>query len=75
MNNSFFGKTKENVRRHRDLKLVMLERKINYLVPESNYHTTQWNMKNIFLEKSLKKIGENIPRPFLRKSKLSVSLD
>ena len=75
MNNSFFGKTKENVRRHRDLKLVISERKINYLVSESNYHTTQCNMKNIFMEKSLKKIGEKISRPFLRKSKLSISLD
>ena len=33
-------------------------------------------MKNIFLEKSYTKFGgENIPRPFCKKSKLSISLD
>ena len=34
------------------------------------------NMRNIFLEKSYTKCGgENIPRPFCKKSKLSISLD
>ena len=34
------------------------------------------NMRNIFLEKSHTKCdGETIPRPFSKKSKLSVSLD
>ena len=34
------------------------------------------NMKNIFLEKSYTKCGgEIIPRPFSKKSKLSISLD
>ena len=33
-------------------------------------------MRNIFLEKSYKKCGgENIPKPFSKKSKLSMSLD
>ena len=36
----------------------------------------EYNMRNIFLEKSYTKCGrETIPRPFSRKSKLSKSLD
>ena len=45
MNNAIFGKTMENVRQHRDIKLVTAERRRNYLVSEPNYHTT-----NIFTE-------------------------
>ena len=36
----------------------------------------EYNMKNSFLEKSYTKCGEEtIPRPFSKKSKLSISLD
>ena len=36
----------------------------------------EYNMRNIFLEKSYTKCGaEAIPRPFSTKSKLSISLD
>ena len=36
----------------------------------------EYNMGNIFLEKSYPKCGEEtIPRPFSKKSKLSISLD
>ena len=36
----------------------------------------EYNMRNIFLEKSYTKSGrETIPRPFSRKSKLTKSLD
>ena len=37
---------------------------------------TEYNIKNIFLEKSYTKCGgETIPRPFSKKSKLSIPLD
>ena len=36
MNNSFFGKTMENVRKHRVIKLVTTETRRNYLVSEPN---------------------------------------
>ena len=41
MNNSVLGKTMENVRNHRDIKLVTNNEKRNKLVPEPNYHTTK----------------------------------
>ena len=40
MNDAFFGKTIENVRRHRDVKLATTERRY-YLVSEPNYHITK----------------------------------
>ena len=42
LNNSDFGKTMENVRKHRDIKLVMTDKRRNYLVSEPNYHTIKW---------------------------------
>ena len=39
MNNSVFGKTMENIRNHKDVKLVTTDKKRNKLVSEPNYHT------------------------------------
>ena len=47
MNNAVFGKTKENLRKHRDVKLVTTERRRNYLVSEPNYHTTKFFTENL----------------------------
>ena len=42
INNSVFGKTVENVRKHRDIRLVTTDKIRNQLVPEPNYHKTKW---------------------------------
>ena len=47
MNNSVFGKTMENVRKHRDIKLVTTEEKRSKLVSEPNYHTTKYFSENL----------------------------
>ena len=39
MNNSVFGKTMENIRKHSDIKLVKTDKKRSKLVSEPNYHT------------------------------------
>ena len=39
MNNSVFGKTMENIGKHRDIKLVTTDKKRRKLVSEPNYHT------------------------------------
>ena len=40
--NVVFGKTMENVRKHRDIKLATTERRRDYLVSEPNCHTTEF---------------------------------
>ena len=39
MNSSVFGKTMENIRKHRDIKLATTDKKKSKLVSEPNYHT------------------------------------
>ena len=39
MNNSVFGKTMENIRKHRDIKSVTTDKKRSKLASEPNYHT------------------------------------
>ena len=55
MNNVVFGKTMDNVRKHRDIKLVTTEGRRNYLVSEPNYHTTKFFVENqLAIEKEKK---------------------
>ena len=41
MNNSVFGKTMENIRKHRDIELVTINKKRSKLVSEPNYHISE----------------------------------
>ena len=47
MNNAVFGKTMESVRKHENIKLLIAERRRNYLVSEPNYHTTKFFTENL----------------------------
>ena len=47
MNHANFGKATENLRKHRNIKLVTKERRRNYLVSEPNYHTTKFFTENL----------------------------
>ena len=47
MVNAVFGKTTENVRKHRDIKLVTTEKRRIYLVSEPNYHATNFLSENL----------------------------
>ena len=62
MNNSLFGKTMENVRKHRDIKLVTTDEKRNKLVLEPNYHTTKLFSENVLaIEMKKTKVKMNKP--------------
>ena len=51
MNNAVFGKTMENVRKHRDIKLVTTNKKRSKLVSESNYHTMNYISEDLSIIK------------------------
>ena len=62
MNNSVFGKTMENVRKHRDIKLVTTEEQRSKLVSEPNYHTTKHFTENLLgIEMKKTKVTMNKP--------------
>ena len=41
MNKAVIEKTMKNVRKHKNIKLVLASKRRNYLVSEPNYHTTK----------------------------------
>ena len=47
MINTVFGKPMENVRKHRDIKLVTTDKRRNQLVSEPNYHTKKCFSENL----------------------------
>ena len=62
MNNSVFGKTMENIRKHRDIKLVTTDKKINKLVSEPNYHTINLISEDLsIIEMKKTKVKTNKP--------------
>ena len=73
MNNSVFGKRMENVRKHRDIKLVTTEEKRIKLDSEPNYHTTK-HLSDNFLAIEKKKVKVKVSKPvYLRMSMLDIS--
>ena len=72
MNNAIFGKTMENVRKRRDIRLVTTERR-DYLVPEPKYHNTKF-FTDILLAIVMKKTEILINKPvYLGLSMLELS--
>ena len=52
----------ENVRKHRNIKLVTTDKRRNQLVPEPNYHTTKWFSKDLLtIEMKTIKVKMNKP--------------
>ena len=63
MNNAVFGKTMENVRKHRDIKLVTTDKRRNQLASEPTYYATKYFSKNwmtIEMKKTKVKINKTI---------------
>ena len=62
MNNSVFGKTMENVRKHRDIKLVKTDKRRNQLVSEPIYWTIKDFSENLVaIEMKKTKVKMNKP--------------
>ena len=47
MNNAVFGKIMENVRNHRDVKLVTTDKRRNQLASEPSYHKPKYSSENL----------------------------
>ena len=62
MNNAVFGKTMENIRKHRDIKLVTTDKKRSKLVSEPNYHTINYISEDLsIIEMNKTKVKMNKP--------------
>ena len=60
--NDVFGKTMENVRNHRDIKLVTTDKRRNQLGSEPNYHITKYLSENLMaIEMKKTKVKMNKP--------------
>ena len=62
MNNSVFGKTMENVRKFRNIKLITTDQRRTQLISKPNYHLTKYFSKNI-LAFEMKKIKVKMNKP------------
>ena len=73
MNNAVFGKTMENVRKHRDIKLVKTDHRRNKLVSEPNYHTMKLINDNLAIIQ-MRKVKVKMNKPiYLGLSILEIS--
>ena len=72
-NNAVFGRAMENVRKHRDIKLVTTDKRRNLLVSEPDYHTRKYFSEK-WLAIELKKIKVKMNKPvYLGLSILEIS--
>ena len=62
MNNAVFGKAMENIRKHRDIKLVTTDKRRSKLVSEPNYHTINYISEDLLIiEMNKTKVKMNEP--------------
>ena len=62
MNNAVFGKTMENIRKHRNIKFVTTDKKGSKLVSEPNYHMMNYISENLSIyEMKRTKVKMNKP--------------
>ena len=73
MNNAAFGKTMENIRNHRDIKLVTTDKQRSILASEPNYHSTKYISKDLLIME-MKKIEVKLNKPiYLGQAILDIS--
>ena len=73
MNNSVFWKTMENIRKHKDIKLVTTDKKRSKLVSEPNYHTINFISEDLSIIE-MKKTKVKMSKPiYLGLSILEIS--
>ena len=73
MSNSVFGKAMENIRKHRDIKIVTTDKKRNQLASEPSYHTTKHCSDNS-MAVEMKKTRVKMNKPiYLGKAILDIS--
>ena len=73
MNNSVFGKTMENVRNHRDIKLVTSDKRRSILVSEPNYHSSKCISKDLMIIE-MRKVEVKMNKPiYLDQAILDIS--
>ena len=62
MNNAAFGETMENIRKHRDIKLVTKNKRRSKLVSEPNYHTMNYISEDLsIIEMNKTRVKMNKP--------------
>ena len=73
MNSAVFGKTMENVRKHRDINLVKTDYKRNKLVSKPNYHTMKLISENLSIIETKRVKGKMNKLKYLGLSILEIS--
>ena len=73
MNNSVFGKTMENVKNHRDIKIVTTNKQRNRLASKPNYHSIKCISKDLLIME-MKKVEVKMNKPvYLGQAILDIS--
>ena len=73
MNNSVFGKTMEDVRNHRDIRVITTDKRKSILASESNYHSTKYISKDLLIME-MKKTEVRMNKPvYLGQAILDIS--